>query len=306
VKKVIIIAGPTAVGKTDLTLSLAEKLNSEIISADSMQIYRGMDIGSAKPTQEEMKGIPHHLIDCADPKEPFSVSDYRKSAFEAIDALLQKGKTPIVTGGTGLYINALLYEMDFSNTSSDSEFRNAMQKYADENGSDALYQRLLEKDPAAAEAIHPNNIKRIIRALEISEIGGEKKGDFRQGPTLNTDYSFDLFCLTRERSELYDRINIRVDQMMEKGLLDEVRRFYDAGFTSSVPAMQGIGYKELMDYLKGNSTLNDAVQMIKQHSRNYAKRQLTWFRRYETARWIDLSGLSGYEHAVEELFSLIH
>jgi tRNA dimethylallyltransferase len=306
VKKVIIIAGPTAVGKTDLTLSLAEKLNSEIISADSMQIYRGMDIGSAKPDAAELSRVPHHLIDCVNPDEPFTVADFRRRAFETIDHLLAAGKTPIVAGGTGLYINALLYAMDFSNTGSDSDFRDAMQRFADENGPDALFQKLAEKDPSAAAAIHPNNIKRVIRALEIAEIGGEKKGDFRQGPALNTDYSFDLFCLTRERSELYDRINIRVDRMMDKGLMEEVRRLYEAGCTPDMPAMQGIGYKELMNHLKGNSTLDEAVQMIKQHSRNYAKRQLTWFRRYETARWMDLSGLDRYEQAAGDLFSLIH
>lgn len=288
-KPVIVIAGPTAVGKTALTLQLAQSLNGEIVSADSMQIYRRLNIGSAKPSTEEMTLVPHHMIDIADPAEPYSVSDYRGAAIEAMRGILSRGKLPIVSGGTGLYINALLYEMDFSGTTHDETFRLTMEQLLEKDGPEALYQRLKNIDPEAAENIHPNNTKRVIRALEINEVGGTKKSDFSKQTKFNHEFSFIFVCLTRPRAELYDRINKRVDMMMDAGLLEEVNALYQSGIGPNCQSMQGIGYKELLPVVCGESRLDEAVEKIKQSSRNYAKRQMTWFKRYSEATWIDVS-----------------
>lgn len=305
-KNVIIIAGPTAVGKTELALRLAEQLKTEIVSADSMQIYRGMDIGSAKPSVEELSRVPHHLINVVNPDEAFTVSDYQREALRAVDGILASGRIPVVTGGTGLYLNALMYRMDFSGAGSDPEYRAELQAYADSNGTEALYRRLQLADPRAAEAVHPNNVKRVIRALEIAELGGFEKGDFRTGPQPNSDYSFHLFCLTRERSQLYDRINRRVGIMMNAGLLAEVQGLLTAGYTRGMTSMQGIGYKELLDHLEGECSLEEAVDRIRQGSRNYAKRQLTWLRRYAGSHWLDLSGDKEPDSYIEDIKNMMN
>lgn len=302
---VIIIAGPTAVGKTEITLELAKQLDGEIISADSMQIYRRMDIGSAKPSARELAAVPHHLIDVVEPDQPFSVADFQRLATDAIRTIQKNGKTPIVSGGTGLYINSLLYEMDFSGTASDDSYRKVLEEFARTEGPEALYQRLVSQDPAGAAAIHPNNIKRVIRALEINEVGGSRKADFVRNPQRNMEFSFLFVCLTRPRAELYDRINQRVDLMLSAGLLAEVEQLRAAGLHRELQSMQGIGYKELLDCLEGHWSCEEAVNSIKQNSRNYAKRQLTWFKRYAEAHWLDLSCDRGTSEALKKITDLM-
>ncbi len=304
-KPVIIIAGPTAVGKTEITLALAQQLGGEIISADSMQIYRRLDIGSAKPSIEELSAVPHHLIDVVDPDQPFSVSDFQAQAKGAIRGILKKGRTPIVSGGTGLYINSLLYDMDFSGTAADDTYRKNLEAFAQTQGTDALYQRLIEQDPVGAAAIHPNNIKRVIRALEINELGGVNKGDFARNPVRNLEFSFIFVCLTRPRSELYDRINKRVDLMLSAGLLSEVEQLRKSGLHRGMQSMQGIGYKELLSSLEDGLSYEDAVNSIKQNTRHYAKRQLTWFKRYPEAHWLDLSMISDTKSALREILDFL-
>lgn len=304
-KPVIIIAGPTAVGKTEVTLALTKQIGGEIVSADSMQVYRRMDIGSAKPSVEELQSVPHHLIDVVDPEQPFSVSDYQQLSTAAIRTIHNKGKIPVISGGTGLYINSLLYEMDFSGTSSNDAYRKELESFAEINGADALFQRLIQQDPEAAAGIHPNNIKRVIRALEINEVGGVKKGDFARNPARNLEFSFIFVCLTRSRSELYDRINKRVDLMLSAGLLSEVTQLRDSGLHRGLQSMQGIGYKELLAYLEGQGSYDEAACSIKQNTRHYAKRQLTWFKRYPEAHWMDLSSIEDTTHALREITNLL-
>lgn len=304
-KPVIIIAGPTAVGKTEITLELAKQLRGEIISADSMQIYRRMDIGSAKPSSDELASVPHHLIDVVEPEESFSVADFQHLAKNAIREIHGRDRIPVVSGGTGLYINSLLYDMDFSGTPSDDSYRKALEEFARTEGADALYRRLVELDPIGAEAIHPNNIKRVIRALEINELGGVNKDDFARNPVRNLEFSFIFVCLTRSRSELYDRINKRVDLMLSAGLFSEVKQLRESGLRREMQSMQGIGYKELLACIEGLISYEDAVNSIKQNSRHYAKRQLTWFNRYPEAHWLDLSSIPDTETVLKEIKDLL-
>lgn len=286
--KLIIIAGPTAVGKTDLSISLAKALNTEIISADSVQIYKGLDIGSAKPSPEEMQGIPHHLMDFLPPETAFSVSDYVKLAKAEISRLHGLGKIPVVVGGTGLYINGLLYDMTFGETHSDDTFREQMEQVYRECGADVLHERLIQCDPDAANRIHPNNVKRVIRALEIVHVTGKPMGDFAIDLVPTQDYDVILVVLTRDRETLYDRINRRVLLMFELGLLDEVKKLKNLGLDDSYQSMQGIGYKEVLAYLNGLITYEHLIDEIQKGSRHYAKRQLTWFKRYTNSIVINL------------------
>lgn len=289
-KKIIVIAGPTAVGKTRCAIELAERLDTEIVSADSMQVYRHLEIGTAKPTPSERARIRHHMVDVADPLEnSFSVAVYKEQAEEAIRRLHDAGKIPIVAGGTGLYINAILYRMDFSATRGDAAYRSDLERKARIHGNRHLHALLEERDPEAAGRIHPNNLKRVIRALEIHHATGSGIGDFARDLNPQSLYDPLIFCLHRERSLLYDRINSRVDAMMAEGLLDEVRRLVRMGLTQDHLAMKGIGYKECLAHLEGRLGYEDMVKAIKRNSRRYAKRQLTWFRRYEQARWIEVT-----------------
>ena len=286
--KLIIIAGPTAVGKTDLSISLAQSLNTEIISADSVQIYKGLDIGSAKPTPEEMQGIPHHMMDFIPPEMAFSVSDYVKLAKAEIARLHALDKIPVVVGGTGLYINGLIYDMTFGETHSDEVFREQMEQVYRDLGAEALHERLNQCDPEAARRIHPNNVKRVIRALEIVHVTGKPMGDFAIDLMPTQDYDVILVVLTRDRETLYDRINRRVLLMFELGLLDEVKKLKNLGLDDSYQSMQGIGYKEVLAYLNGLITYETLVDEIQKGSRHYAKRQLTWFKRYSNSIVINL------------------
>jgi tRNA dimethylallyltransferase len=280
--KVIGIVGPTAVGKTSLSVRLAKKYNGEIISCDSMQIYKGMDIGTAKVTVEEMEGVAHHLIDIIEPWESFSCADYAKAAKDIIEDISKRGKTPIFCGGTGLYLDSVLEISSFGETYADEEYRHSLECFAKENGAEALHNMLKEIDPESAEAIHYNNVKRVIRALEIYKCTGKPKSVIdRENKKVPPPYESKVFFLTCEDKELlYSRIEKRVDIMMEVGLLDEVKRLYDTGrFESSATASSAIGYKELIPYLKGEDTLGSCVAQLKLSTRHYAKRQLTWFKK---------------------------
>lgn len=283
-KEVIILAGPTGVGKTSASIKLAKKLKGEIVSADSMQIYKEMDIGTAKITQSEMDQVPHHLINIVSPFDSFSVAEYARLAKEKIREIISRGKVPIVVGGTGLYINALLYDMDFNETAEDMAYREHLQNFYDENGEDALFALLLEQEPDTK--IEKQNIKRVIRALEVLKHKGSL-GSFSHIQE-DAEFQYKLYVLTRSREVLYDNINSRVDMMFEAGLLEEVKKLMDQGLDASCQSMKGIGYRQVLDYFHGHCTLEEAKDKIKQESRRYAKRQLTWFRRYEDAIWICL------------------
>ena len=286
--KIILIAGPTGVGKTAASVSVAKKIGGEIISADSMQIYRKMDIGTAKIMPDEMGGIPHHLIDVVEPDEDFSVKDFDDMAKAAIKQISDRSNIPVVAGGTGLYINSLVYDMDYNEASTDSEFRNDLWKYYEEKGTDELYNILLKYDPETK--IEKQNIKRVIRAIEIVKSNGK----FRQFSNMkkNRMYDIRMYVLYRERSKLYEIINLRVDHMIKAGLVDEVRGLLNKGLDKDSQSMKAIGYRQIISYLKGEYDLDTAVELIKRDSRRYAKRQLTWFRRYEDAVWINVDSMN--------------
>ena len=290
-KPLIILAGPTAVGKTSLSIRLAKETGGEIISADSMQVYRHMDIGSAKITKEEMDGVPHYLVDVLEPEEEFNVVRFQQMAKEAAEKIWEKGKIPLVVGGTGFYIQALLYDIDFTENDGDESYRRQLeQKASDEEGASELYEMLKTVDSKAAQEIHPRNIKRIIRALEFYHQTGRKISEHNETQRQKeSPYNYAYFVLTDERSRLYERIDQRVDLMMEQGLLDEVRYLKERGVRKDSTAMQGLGYKELYAYLEGEYPLDEAVRIIKRDTRHFAKRQLTWFKRERDVIWADKS-----------------
>lgn len=286
-RPLIILTGPTAVGKSALSIQLAKAIGGEIISADSMQVYRKMDIGSAKITKEEMEGIPHHLIDILDPDEEFNVFIFQKKAKEALETIYQNGKIPIVVGGTGFYIQALLYDIKFEEEEN-SEVRRKLEEELLEKGAHALHERLALVDPVSAEEIHENNSKRVIRALEFYELTGEMISKHNEEQRQReAAYQSCYFVLTDDRQKIYERIDKRVDVMMDMGLLEEVRALKEQGMKRGMVSMQGLGYKEILDYLDGICTLEDAIETIKKESRHFAKRQLTWFRRERDVIWLD-------------------
>lgn len=288
-KPLIVLTGPTAVGKTGLSIRLAKALNGEIISADSMQVYRHMDIGSAKITKEEMAGIPHHLIDVLEPVEEFNVVIFQKMAKEALEGIYDRGRVPIVAGGTGFYIQALAYDIDFTETDEDPSLRRELEQTAKEKGAQYLHQMLREADPASAERIHANNIKRVIRAIEFYRQTGTKISEHNQEERRKqSPYDLFYYVLNMERQSLYERIDRRVDQMIRDGLIEEVRKLAAMGCTRDMVSMQGLGYKEILDYLDGRSSLEEAVCLIKRDTRHFAKRQLTWFKRERDVRWLNL------------------
>lgn len=287
-KPIIVLTGPTAVGKTALSIGLAKRINGSIISADSMQIYKHMDIGSAKITKEEMCGVKHYLVDELEPYEEFNIYRFKEMALEALKEIYAEGKIPIIVGGTGFYIQGLLYDIDFSETNADEEYRNEMENYAKENGAHALHELLRKVDPESCELIHENNVKRVIRALEYHHLTGEKISEHnKKEKEKESPYNFAYFVLNDIRENLYSRIDLRVDKMVEAGLLEEVCALKDMGYTPDMVAMQGLGYKELLWYLDNRCTLNEAIETIKQETRHFAKRQLTWFRREKEVIWVD-------------------
>lgn len=287
--KLIILTGPTAVGKTELSIRLAKELNGEIISADSMQVYRGMDIGTAKIKVEEMQGVPHHLIDCFEPDEEFNVAVFQTLAKEAVQDIVSRGKIPILTGGTAFYIQALVYGINFNEEEHDDSYRNSLYEIgATEEGKQKLHDWLNECDPAYAESVHYNNMKRVVRALEYQHFTGRKFSEYNEEQRKReAEYNFCYFVLNDERAHLYERINKRVDIMVEDGLLQEVQALREKGYTKDLVSMQGVGYKEVLDYLDGELTFEESVELIKKNTRHFAKRQLTWFRKEEEVIWIN-------------------
>lgn len=289
-KNMVILTGPTAVGKSDLSIALAKALDTGIISADSMQVYKHMDIGSAKITPEEMCGVEHALIDVYEPDEPFHVVQFQHDAKAAMEHLWAENKLPLIVGGTGFYIQALLYDIDFTQEDADLRLRRKYEQMAADEGAQALHERLTKVDPQAAAQIHANNIKRVIRALEFYEKTGTPISAHNEiERAKESPYGFAYFVLTDRREHLYERIDARVDAMMSQGLLDEVKRLRDMGYTRDMVSMQGLGYKELLAYLDGECTLDEAVYIIKRDTRHFAKRQLTWFRRERDVIWVDKS-----------------
>ncbi|WP_315166887.1 tRNA (adenosine(37)-N6)-dimethylallyltransferase MiaA [Metaclostridioides mangenotii] len=291
---IIILTGPTAVGKTDLSIELAKALDAEIISADSMQLYEYMDIGSAKVSKEEMDGVKHYMIDEVKPDYPFSVSEFQQRSKKYIEDIHKRGKKVIITGGTGLYLNSLIYEMDFGKSKANTELRDKLQLELEEKGSDYMHDKLRDLNEDAANRIHKNNTKRVMRALEV-ELNGEKMNDFSKDLKFNENYYPIIIILNRDRANLYNRINLRVDIMLENGLIDEVKGILDMGYNKDLISMQGIGYKEILKYLDGEYTYEEAVEIIKRDSRKYAKRQITWFKRYKDAPWFDVENLNSKE-----------
>jgi len=288
-KRIIIIAGPTAVGKTDFSIGVAEHFNGEIVSADSMQIYKFMNIGSAKPTDEEQSRVKHYLVDGVDPRDEYSAAMYCEHAKKAIDHIFSLGKQPVISGGTGLYINTLLYDMDFSSVPNNKDLRLELEKMAELKGNEYVFDELKKIDPEAASTMHANNLKRVIRALEVNRITGKNMASFKRDPIKTKDYDVDFICLNRDRDELYDRINRRVDIMINEGLIEEVEELLKMGLHRNHVSMQGIGYKEVIDFLDGVYSKDRMVELIKRNSRHYAKRQLTWFKRYDEAKWLNLT-----------------
>ncbi len=287
-KPIIILTGPTAVGKTKASIALAKALNGEIISADSMQVYRHMDIGSAKIKPEEMQGIKHYLVDVLEPDEEFHVVRFQEMAKQAMKEIYAKGKVPIVVGGTGFYIQALLYDIDFTESNEDTQYRTELEELAAQHGPQYLHELLKEKDPKAAATIHENNVKRVIRALEFYKQTGKKISEHNEGERQKeSPYDFCYFVLNDERSHLYERINLRIDQMLEEGLVSEVEFLKKQGYTRDMVSMQGLGYKEILDYLNGECSLEEAIYILKRDTRHFAKRQLTWFRRERDVIWLN-------------------
>lgn len=287
-KPLIVLTGPTAAGKTELSIALAKKLNGAIISADSMQVYKYMNIGSAKIRPEEMQGIRHYLVDVLDPREEFHVARFQQMAKEALEEIYRNGQLPIVVGGTGFYIQALLKDVDFDESSGELPCRKELEETARREGGAVLYERLRQVDPESAEAIHPNNLKRVIRALEFYQETGQpislhnKEQKEKQPP-----YTYAYFVLNDDRARLYERIDRRVDRMVEQGLVEEVRWLKEHGYDRSLVSMQGLGYKELFPYLDGTCSLEEAVEIIKRDTRHFAKRQITWFKREPDVIWLN-------------------
>ncbi len=288
-RPLIIITGPTAVGKTALSVRLAKAIGGEIISADSMQVYRHMDIGSAKIKKEEMDGVPHYLIDVLDPEEEFNVTVFQKMAKEAVEEIYSHGHIPIVAGGTGFYIQALLYDIDFTENGEDTSIRMELEKLGQERGAEYLHNLLRNIDPDSAEEIHENNLKRVIRAIEYYRQTGERISEHnKREREKKSPYNFLYYVVNTDRARLYERIDRRVDLMLEQGLVEEVMHLKDMGLTRDMVSMQGLGYKEILDYLQGICTLEEAIYVLKRDTRHFAKRQITWFKRERDVRWLNL------------------
>ncbi len=289
-KQIVIICGPTAVGKTAVSIKLAQKLNTDIISSDSMQIYRGMDVGTAKIRKEEMQGIKHHMIDIVEPCNEYSVSDYSMDALKIIEDLFSNDKVPLIVGGTGLYINSLIYKMDFNSSKKNEEIRSKYRNIFEEKGIDFLYNMLVSKNSKIASTIEKNNVKRVIRALEILDNSGEIKA-FEEVKIFQ-NYKVNMYVLKMDREILYKNINKRVDSMITKGLVEEVEELMKKGLTSENQSMKAIGYRQILSYLEGDISKEDAIELIKRDSRRYAKRQYTWFKRYDFSKWIDVENMN--------------
>lgn len=305
-KSIVVIAGPTASGKTAAGIEVAKLLSGEIVSADSMQIYKYMDIGSAKPTLEERQGIPHHMIDVAYPDEEFNVALFRNMAGKIINEIASHGKLPIIVGGTGLYINSLIYPYDFTDSAEDTGYREKLDTLAREKGNEFVHNMLKDIDHESFIRIHPNNLRRVIRALEVYKNTGKTISEYqRESREREREYNTAYIGLTMDRQLLYSRINSRVDTMFEAGLIDEVKRLKEMGYTKNMVSMQGIGYKEIFDYLDNKCTIEETKEIIKQSSRRYAKRQLTWFRRDENIHWYEVDKYASIGELVKNIINYI-
>ena len=308
-EKVICIVGPTASGKTGLAIELAKKINAEIISADSMQIYKGLNVGTAKVTKEEAQGIPHHMIDICNPQDNFSVADFKRMCYDKIEDIIKRGKKVIIAGGTGLYVNSVVYDMNFEDEQIDMNYRKELEDIAKQKGNEYLYNMLVEVDKEAAQKIHINNVKRVIRALEMAHktnmlksvhMKMEKERMEKNSPK----YEFIVFCIEQDREYLYNRINLRVDLMVKNGIVDEAKKVYDMKLPKDSTCMQAIGYKEFFPYFEGKITLQEAIDELKKQTRHYAKRQITWFKNKLNA--IKLDGSKKKEELVKEIINYIN
>ncbi|MHB8130850.1 MAG: tRNA (adenosine(37)-N6)-dimethylallyltransferase MiaA [Mobilitalea sp.] len=305
-KKLIILTGPTSVGKTALSIALAKAINGEIISADSMQVYKQMNIGTAKITPIEMEGVPHYLIDELEPDEEFNVVKFQQLTNEYMNLIYSKNKIPILVGGTGFYIQAVLYDIDFTENDTDLSYRAELEQLLLEQGGEYLHDMLTKVDPASAVAIHPNNSKRVIRALEYAKLTGDKISDHNQEQrTKQSPYQFCYFVLNKERAKLYETINKRVDLMLQVGLLEEVQKLAAKGYTRELVSMQGLGYKELLAYLEGEYSLEEAVEILKRDTRHFAKRQLTWFKREKEVTWVNKDDFTTEEELLNHLLKIL-
>ena len=302
-KQVIAIVGPTASGKTDLSVALAQAVHGEIINGDSMQVYRELDIGTAKITEEEMQGVPHHYFDVLEPTDSFSVAEYQRDVRTYIDEIVSRDKTPIIVGGTGLYVQSVLYDFRFTDEGSDESVRKQLEEEASIVGKEAMHQRLLAVDPKSAKEIHPNNVRRVIRALEIYEVTGQTKSEIDQKRGQKKMYPSTIFGLSMPREQLYERINLRVDLMIRDGLEEEVHALYQKGIRDT-QAMRGIGYKEWIPYFEGRMTKEEVIEQIKKHTRQYAKRQLTYFRNKLDVVWLDAN--VSIEENVQKIQSILN
>lgn len=304
----IILSGPTAVGKTALSIELAKRVNGAIISADSMQVYKHMDIGSAKIMPEEMEGVKHYLIDELNPEDEFNIVVFQKKAKAALKEIYENGQIPIIAGGTGFYIQSLLYDINFDNQDCNEEFRAELEQIAKKQGNEVLHERLKKIDPVSAEKIHANNVKRVIRALEFYHLTGKPISEHNETEQQKASpYNFAYFVLTDDRVNLYKRIDMRVDIMLKNGLVEEVKRLKEMGYHRDMVSMQGLGYKEILGYLDGKCTLEEAIYILKRETRHFAKRQLTWFRRERDVIWLDKQKYNYDEAAVlKDMCSILH
>ena len=304
--KIIVLVGPTAVGKTYVSVELAKRFNTEIISADSMQIYKGMDVGTAKITEEEKQNIVHHMIDIINPDDVYSVSDFKIESEKIIDRILSEKKFPIIVGGSGLYVNSLIYDLDFGKAKSDNNVRQYYTDLYHEHGGEYLYDMLKDVDAEAAEKIHKNNVKRVMRALEVHHITGRKFSENSTDIRKQSDkYDCILIGLSMDRKILYERINERVEKMLSEGLVEEVKGLLDNGYDKNLVSMQGIGYKEIIDYLDGSSTYEEAVNILKRNTRRFAKRQFTWFSNDNNVKWFNIPSVDKIDNTVEEIYKYV-
>lgn len=301
----VILTGPTAVGKTELSINLAKRINGEIISADSMQVYKRMDIGTAKIKKEEMQSVPHHLIDILEPAEEFNVVKFQEYARKAMEQIYAKGRIPIIVGGTGFYIQSVLYSIDFKENHENTTYRKELEELAIEKGPLFLHEELKNIDEESANSIHPNNVKRVIRAIEYYKQTGLKISEHNEEQKQKeSPYNFCYFVLNNKREILYDRINKRIDKMLNEGLIEEVQKLLHEGCTKEMVSMQGLGYKEIISYLQEENTLEEAVYLLKRDTRHFAKRQLTWFKREKDVTWIEKNEYEDNEEKI--LDTLIH
>ncbi|MBO8137587.1 MAG: tRNA (adenosine(37)-N6)-dimethylallyltransferase MiaA [Desulfotomaculum sp.] len=304
-KTLLAVVGPTATGKTEVGVELAHRINGEVVSADSMLVYKGMDIGTAKPTEEERRGIPHHMIDVALPYQEYSVARYQKEAAETISKIHDRGKIPILVGGTGLYVRAVIDEYEFDCPKADEKLRLELQRAAEENGKEWLHQQLAAVDPEAAQKIHKNNVRRVIRALEVYKLTGKPISSMQVATyRSNSKYQTAIFGLTMPREILYNRIEQRVDKMIEKGLITEVKMLLENGVKISATSMQGLGYKEIAAYLNGEISLEKAIELIKRDTRRFAKRQFTWFKKDPRIHWIDVHKYDSIPKVVDKIIKI--